>query len=494
MKYLPVTILIGALALALHAQTPEPKPAGDPFVKNAGDAANAPKAENSWAQCVITFEAYALDRDEAAALLAAERGSAGRYRRVQEMAKNGKARLQILEALTTKSGQRAVIESVDEVRYPTEFPTPETARGPALPTAWEARNVGDTFEIEPVILPDGQATDINFVPQHVNLAGFRDVPETGNWLATSQPTFNTQKFLTSITVDNNAPHFAGTMTPQSPKGIAEGGAPSEMWLSFVHVSVQGPPPAKARPQGKAPAKPADNGGPLVQLQYNCYSLDRGLAQELLTGSTAMTTPWEKIQALLGEKKARLEHVSTLETKPGQRAVVEEIQEVRYMSEYAPEHRLGIRENTTRTVTNQAGGKKADAKPDAASTTTETIVTTRTDPNSELIPGQAAAFENRNVGVTVEVEPVLDPEGTMVDLNNVVQSVKLVGNLKVAGVAAQYPAQPLFQSAKVTTSLSVPLDLPVLVSTLNPPGADGVNDRVDEGRTFLLFVRATLSEP
>jgi hypothetical protein len=111
-----------------------------------------------------------------------------------------------------------------------------------------------------------------------------------------------------------------------------------------------------------------------------------------------------------------------------------------------------------------------------------------------LPGLPTAFETRNVGVTVEVEPVVGPDFYTVDLNEVVQSTTLVGNLKVTGIATHYPAQPVFQCSKVTTSHSVPLDLPMWVSTLNPPGVDGVNDRADTGRTYLLFVRATLGEP
>jgi hypothetical protein len=146
------------------------------------------------------------------------------------------------------------------------------------------------------------------------------------------------------------------------------------------------------------------------------------------------------------------------------------------------------------VTNQVGEKKPDSKADksdSTSTSTETITTNRTDANSELLPGYATAFETRNAGVTVEVEPVVGADGMTVDLNQVVQSVKPIGNLKVTGVATHYPSQLLFETAKVTNSMSVPLDLPVLVCTLNPPGTDGVNDRTDSGRTYLLFVRAAL---
>jgi hypothetical protein len=67
-------------------------------------------------------------------------------------------------------------------------------------------------------------------------------------------------------------------------------------------------------------------------------------------------------------------------------------------------------------------------------------------------------------------------------------------LKTTGIAARYPAQPLFESRKVTTSQTLLAGRQMLIGTFNPPGADGVNDRADTGRTWLVFVRATPNEP
>jgi hypothetical protein len=499
-RILPFILAGSLLAFAIHAENAvPPENPGDPFVKKGGDAAAKANGEDeTWKQCVITYEVYALDRDEAAALLESERGSAARYRHLLELAKAGKARLEMLESLTTKSGQRAIIESIDEVRYPVEFNPPENAKGIATPTAWETRNVGDTFEVEPVIMPDGKTCYLNIVPQRVSLAAFRDLPELPGTLLTSQPIFNTQKITTSTSVVDGEPHYLGTMSPQTPQGIAQGGAPSEIWLAFLHVSLQGPPPKKAAPSKARTPDPADgNEGPppsSVELQYSCYSLDRATAREILIAPASMTAQWEAMKKLVAEKKAQLEHISTVKTKSGQRAVTEEIREVRYGTEYSPAHRLGSSETTQRLVTNHSGENKADGTPKADATSTETVTTTRTDANSEIIPAQTAAFETRNVGVTVEVEPIVGPDGLTVDTNNAISSVKLIGNLKVTGIATQYPPQPLFEAAKVTTSVSLQAGLPVLVGTLNPPAANGVNERADGGRTYLLFIRATVGEP
>ncbi len=105
---------------------------------------------------------------------------------------NQKKGVDLLSAprVTTKSGQRALIEIVREFRYPTQFEPPQipqtvgntsgnTSGGsssipvtPTTPTAFETRNTGVTLEVEPVVGPDGVTIDLNLVPQVVEFEGF----------------------------------------------------------------------------------------------------------------------------------------------------------------------------------------------------------------------------------------------------------------------------------------------------------------------------------
>src|SRR5881394_601610 len=109
---------------------------------------------------------------------------------------NQKKGIDLLSAprVTTKSGQRAVIEIVREFRYPTQFQPPQipqtfggsnnpnVALGnstggtfpvtPTTPTGFETRNTGVTLEVEPVVGPDGITIDLNLVPQVVEFEGF----------------------------------------------------------------------------------------------------------------------------------------------------------------------------------------------------------------------------------------------------------------------------------------------------------------------------------
>jgi general secretion pathway protein D len=152
---------------------------------------------------------------------------------------NQKKGIDLLSAprLTTKSGQRAVIEVVREFRYPTQFDPPKIpdATGPTgvtgvvgantsnafpvtptTPTSFETRNTGVTLEVEPVVGPDGVTIDLNLVPQVVEFEGFINYGSPIQTFSTNalgvtttqvltpnvinQPIFSSRKVTTSVSV------------------------------------------------------------------------------------------------------------------------------------------------------------------------------------------------------------------------------------------------------------------------------------------------------
>lgn len=433
------------LSFVVHSARAEPQPADDPFVKKPAEAKAASEAGvASWTQPVSILEVYALDLADAHGVLEAERGNAARYLRVLELHKNGKARLETLTAMSAKSGQRARSESVDEVRYPKEF----TAYAGAA-TAWEVRSAGDTLEVEFVVAADRRVIDINLVPQRTGLVEFCDHKGMAGDFAVSQPVFRAQKLTSSTTLIAAAPQLLGTFSfahDRTPPPAAGG---REVSLAFLRVNATSPAASSLRPE----AKPLD--GAVLRFHYTLLSLERAAAREVVVAQPALDDAWKRMQALLSEKKARVEGIVSLTTKSGQRAVVEDGQEMRIVSDYQT--------------------------PDRAKTGEET-------------PGHARTFETRATGITVELEPVLSPDGVALDLNHAVTMTTHLGALQTTGVAKRYPAQPLFESRSVTTSQTLLIGTQHLVGTFNPPGADGVNGRTDDGRTWLLFVRATSDEP
>jgi general secretion pathway protein D len=164
---------------------------------------------------------------------------------------NQKKGVDLLSAprVTTKSGQRAVIEIVREFRYPTQFQPPQIPQSvgsnfgnggntiinpltglisssggssgafpvtPTTPTAFETRNTGVTLEVEPVVGPDGVTIDLNLVPQVVEFEGFINYGSPIQTTSTNllgqpvvniltpnvinQPIFSARKVTTSVSV------------------------------------------------------------------------------------------------------------------------------------------------------------------------------------------------------------------------------------------------------------------------------------------------------
>jgi general secretion pathway protein D len=157
---------------------------------------------------------------------------------------NQKKGLDLLSApsVTTKSGQRAIIEVIRELRYPRTYTQPQipsisSTTGtniiggattvpvvvtPTTPQDWETRNTGVTLEVEPVVGGDATTIDLNLIPSVVEFEGFinygspinavgvntiggiggisvsQPVELTANVI--NQPVFSTRKVTTSVSI------------------------------------------------------------------------------------------------------------------------------------------------------------------------------------------------------------------------------------------------------------------------------------------------------
>jgi general secretion pathway protein D len=152
---------------------------------------------------------------------------------------NQKKGIDLLSAprVTTKSGQRAIVEVIREFRYPKTYTQPQVPSissttttlvagpvpvvvTPTTPQDWETRNTGVTLEVEPVVGGDATTIDLNLIPQVVEFEGFINygspinaigVNTVGGVISTSvpveltpnvinQPVFSTRKVTTSVSV------------------------------------------------------------------------------------------------------------------------------------------------------------------------------------------------------------------------------------------------------------------------------------------------------
>jgi general secretion pathway protein D len=151
---------------------------------------------------------------------------------------NQKKGIDLLSApkVTTKSGQRAIIEVIRELRYPRTYTQPQVPSisssttgviggvvpvvvTPTTPQDWETRNTGVTLEAEPVVGGDNTTIDLNLIPQVVEFEGFINYGSPINAVGVNtvagitisqpiqltpnvinQPVFSTRKVTTSVSV------------------------------------------------------------------------------------------------------------------------------------------------------------------------------------------------------------------------------------------------------------------------------------------------------
>jgi len=160
--------------------------------------------------------------------------------KIQELLTKGVAKLIAWPIVTTKSGQRAVVEAINEYRYATQYDPPTVSFTPGadvkegttvepkadvtqldgIPTSFETRNIGVTMEVEPVLSPDGKTIDLNLVPQHVLLKVLKKVaierPNTGGEVTVEQPDFDTMKVTTSLVLRNGERILLGIFRTNEP--------------------------------------------------------------------------------------------------------------------------------------------------------------------------------------------------------------------------------------------------------------------------------------
>lgn len=154
---------------------------------------------------------------------------------IDKLLKDEKARVTSSLSVTTKSGQRATVESAQELTYATEFdpangrakdspavPAQVTGSDIPTPTAFEMRSVGARFEVEPTIGPDGKTIDLNIAPEFTNKVGesvHQEIPNGTQTLTTiRQPVFHTAKSATSVTLSDGSSSLIGILIPHNEAG------------------------------------------------------------------------------------------------------------------------------------------------------------------------------------------------------------------------------------------------------------------------------------
>ena len=186
-------------------------------------------------------------------LAAKDKGGGAMHTMALAQAKDGKAKILETCMVVCRSGQKATIESIRELIYPTEYePTCQGLFGPGLEipklpllrpnefTAFETRNTGVTFEIEPTVGENGHFIDLRFVPEIVSLVRFdtwmehKDPWGEAPW---RMPVFETWRVNTGVTLQDGQFEMVSVISPK-----ANAPAVTRKILVFVRADVIPLPP------------------------------------------------------------------------------------------------------------------------------------------------------------------------------------------------------------------------------------------------------------
>lgn len=182
-------------------------------------------------------------------------------KQITQLIKDNKASVRETMLCTTRSGQKATTESVEEMIYPTEYepaelPKPpsgdekkDAAQVPAIttldalgpcPTAFETRNLGPTLEIEPTVSKDGKWIDLRFAAEIVEYSGNTIWAEWkgkhGN-TPIQMPDFYTMRINTSVILAKGQPTLIGVLTPKDKSGAVDS---SRKLMVFVKADIIAP--------------------------------------------------------------------------------------------------------------------------------------------------------------------------------------------------------------------------------------------------------------
>lgn len=204
--------------------------AQDPYKKTPPGSTPVPGQE---APTVLSLreETFVISRKEAPAFLRGFSSDAARYEELLRRVKSGQATLERLQLLRAKSGQRSVVEAIEEFRWPIVEPAKDGAQ--PVSTS-ETRAVGDTLEVEPVIGPDGRTIDLNLVAQSTRFMGYTKSPDK---TVPVQPILRSRKITTAVTLLAGDPMLIGSLNPPVNSGLEDTEDHTQLHLDFITVFI-----------------------------------------------------------------------------------------------------------------------------------------------------------------------------------------------------------------------------------------------------------------
>jgi hypothetical protein len=194
-------------------------------------------------------------------------------------------------------------------------------------------------------------------------------------------------------------------------------------------------------------------------------------QEQLRNANRVSVAQTELLALVQKGEAELVDWPIVTTRSGNRAVSENVREVRYAIEFAPPKDLGLRG-----VAPGLDSVPTPSAPDAPKPARTKGTPMQTEEGANILAGVPKTFETRNSGVTFELEPVVSWDGKTIDAQLAVAHISLLGyrkeKLETVGRHTLVIEQPEFYTRRVSTNVTLKSGEPHLLSfhkLADPPG-------------------------
>ena len=176
-------------------------------------------------------------------------------------------------------------------------------------------------------------------------------------------------------------------------------------------------------------------------------------QEQLRDANRVNAAQAELIALVQKKEAELVDWPTVTTRSGNRAVTENVREVRYAIEFAPPRDLG-----KAGATPGIDSVPTPSAPDAPKSTKPKSAPMQTAEGANVLAGVPKTFETRNTGISFELEAVVSRDGKAIDAQIAVAHISLLGyrkeKLETVGRHTLVIEQPEFYTRRVSTNVTL----------------------------------------
>jgi hypothetical protein len=495
------------------------------FITGTVDAPPAPAQSIGPSDAVrFQWELISLPREAAFGLLEEASDSVLLHDKLRAMMKTNAAKLEGLQSLSgveTTPSTPSRVTAADEYPFPSgiygphqpqtltiaeqrmmdifhqeggrDAPAPDQALDPAnggfglltraMPSQFTTRNVGDYMELQSALHTTGQSLNVAIFTERVHLLGLKKTE------GIEQPVFESQKLLTRLNLEFNRPLLLGTMSPPLDTGADYENTSDRIWLSFLTAKV---PTAKA-PTGKVPTPVPD---PAITSSFE--------ARQVLLREEWFTLPQEELRLMLvagfsdpelrmeikkrvAQQTATMDRFLLIRTKSGQRAKLEHINEFPYPTDFDPPQ-VNYSVAIVDAATVAAGTKLPQVIPESEPDQPQQAGHPMNGGLGLQNTATPTTYTVRNIGDTLEVDPVLNEDGKTIDLTFASEQVRFFDSVTYAGYK-----HPEFQTRKLYGSLVATSGLPVLAGTCSRASGTGRKSGNDDANVTVSFLTPTITK-